>query len=329
MNQNRKVNFQNYLFLNKNKLITLIILSSLIIKLIFLKFFKLPQFYDVQTYIDTVNFFLNGISVSDQIMPMYPIIVYTVQSIFNIQIFNILLSCLTAVLFFNLTKYILDNILFRITVLTFISFYPYNIFYSITGFSETAYIFTLTLMMLLFYKDKILYAVVIGTIGILIKPIHFYPMFILVFYFDYFYFKKSFKKSLVKFIFSVLIFISMMSPWWIYNFKQYDKFIMFNLVGPHTLFIGNNPLNNSGGGVVIDEDDIKNNPDRFSQKHIDFSYDLLKGYPGFEFNDKLSKNVFSEGNKAALDRYNSYLEYSLNYIINNPSRFLELSYKNL
>ena len=36
----------------------------------------------------------------------------------------------------------------------------------------------------------------------------------------------------------------MMSPWWIYNFKQYDKFIMFNLVGPHTLFIGNNPLNN-------------------------------------------------------------------------------------
>ena len=134
MNQNRKVNFQNYLFLNKNKLITLIILSSLIIKLIFLKFFKLPQFYDVQTYIDTVNFFLNGISVSDQIMPMYPIIVYTVQSIFNIQIFNILLSCLTAVLFFNLTKYILDNILFRITVLTFISFYPYNIFYSITGF---------------------------------------------------------------------------------------------------------------------------------------------------------------------------------------------------
>ena len=126
-------------------------------------------------------------------MPMYPIIVYTVQSIFNIQIFNILLSCLTAVLFFNLTKYILDNILFRITVLTFISFYPYNIFYSITGFSETAYIFTLTLMMLLFYKDKILYAVVIGTIGILIKPIHFYPMFILVFYFDYFYFKKVLK----------------------------------------------------------------------------------------------------------------------------------------
>ena len=55
MNQNRKVNFQNYLF-QQNKLITLIILSSLIIKLI-LKFFKLPQFYDVQTYIDTVNFF--------------------------------------------------------------------------------------------------------------------------------------------------------------------------------------------------------------------------------------------------------------------------------
>ena len=57
--------------------------------------------------------------------------------------------------------------------------------------------------------------------------------------------------------------------------------------------------------MVIDEDDIKNNPDRFF-KNILILAMICSRLSGFEFNDKLSKNVFSEGNKAALDRYNSY-----------------------
>ena len=97
----------------------------------------------------------------------------------------------------------------------------------------------------------------------------------------------------------------MMSPWWIYNYKQYDKFIMFNLVGPHTLFIGNNPLNKTGGGIIVDEDDIKNHPTRFHKIQKDFSYDLMNGYPGFYFNEKTNKVEFVEGKKGAIDRYNN------------------------
>ena len=327
MNLNKYLNFQDFIQINQKPILILIILTSLIIKLLVFNFLSVPQFHDVETYINTINLFLNNLPVSDQIMPVYPIIVYLVQSFFNISLFNIILSCLTAILIFELTKYILDKIIFRFIVLIIISFYPYNIFYSITGFSEIAYIFTLTLMILFFYKNKIFYAVVVGTIGILIKPIHFYPLFILVFFFDYFYFKKNFKKSVIDMTLSIFIFIFLMSPWWIYNFKQYNKFIMFNLAGPHTLFIGNNPLNKTGGGVVIDQIDIKNNPDRFSQINIDFSYDLLIGYPGFEYNNELKKNVFSQGKEAALARYNSYLEYSFEFIKNNPIKFLELSYK--
>ena len=72
-----------------------------------------------------------------------------------------------------------------------------------------------------------------------------------------------------------------MSPWWIFNYNKYNKFIMFNLSSTLTLFIGNNPLNKTGGGTVVDDHDIKNFPKRFSKNQQDFSYDLLKGYPGF------------------------------------------------
>jgi len=327
MNQDRIITVQNYLNSNEQKILFSIIFLSLIAKLIFLKFFLVPSFFDVQTYLDTVEFFLNDMPISDQIMPMYPIIVYIVQNFLNIQLFNIIISCVTIILIFKLSKHIFNQIIFRFIVVLVIAFYPFNIFYSITGFSETVYVFFLTWMLLLFYKNKVFYATVLGTIGILIKPVHLYPLFILILFFDYFYFKKGTRKTLINLILCTLIFVSLMSPWWLYNYKQYNKFIMFNLVAPHTLFIGNNPLNKSGGGVVIDDDDIKNFPNRFSEKHIDFSYDLLKGYPGFKYNLELNKVQFLEGKKAALDRYESYLSYSIDYITNNPNRFIELSIK--
>ena len=86
-----------------------------------------------------------------------------------------------------------------------------------------------------------------------------------------------------------------MSPWWIFNYNKYNKFIMFNLSSTLTLFIGNNPLNKTGGGTVVDDHDIKNFPKRFSKNQQDFSYDLLKGYPGFSFDENKNKVIFIEG----------------------------------
>ena len=326
-NQNKFLHLKIFLVKNEVFLISLIIFLSLITKLLFSKFFEQPVFYDVQTYLNTVNLFFSRGQISDQIMPLYPIIVYLVEYSIGIQIFNILISCITIFIIYEIVKIINEDIFFTFMVVIVTSFYPFNIFYSITGFSEVTYVFLLTLMLLCFYKNRIFIATIIGTLAILIKPIHLYPLFILIFYFDFFYFKKKLGRSFLNFIISILIFISKMSPWWIYNYKQYDKFIMFNLVGPHTLFIGNNPLNKTGGGIIVDEDDIKNHPTRFHKIQKDFSYDLMNGYPGFYFNEKTNKVEFVEGKKGAIDRYNSYIKYSKEYILNNPGRFIELSYK--
>ncbi len=327
MNQNKFFAFQNFIDKKKNIILLIIIILSFLVKLFCLNYFLTPSFFDVQAYLETVDQFLKGVQVSDQIMPGYPIIVYLVNNIIKIEIFNIIVSCLTVLIIYDLSRYIYDKILFKLTLVLFIAFYPFNIFYSITGFSETVYVFFLSLMMLFFYKNKVFYATIVGTIAILIKPVHFYTLFILIFFFDFFYFKKSVKESFKNFILCVIIFVFMFSPWWMYNFKKYNKFIMFNLVAPHTLFIGNNPLNQSGGGVMIDKYDLETFPERFTKLHQDFSYDLMNGYPGFVFNLERNRVDFKEGNKAALDRYYSYLDYSKKYIKNNPKRFLELATK--
>lgn len=327
INQNKIYLIEDFLIKNQNLLIIFIIGLSFIIKFFFLNIYSLPHFFDVQTYLQAVEFFLRGVPLSDVIMPLYPIVVYIAEKIINIQIFNIFFSCITIFIIFQLLSLIYNKIIFKFSVIFIIAFYPFNIFYSITGFSETFYVLFLTTTLLFFYKDKIFLATLFGSLALLIKPIHFYPLLFFIFYFQLYYFKKKFKKSLFNILTCIAILVLVMGPWWIYNYNKYNKFIMFNLSSTLTLFIGNNPLNKTGGGTVIDDSDLKKHPKRFSKTRQDFSYDLLKGYPGFVFDESKNQVVFIEGVEASVDRYNSYLKYSKKYIYDNPDKFLELVFK--
>ena len=326
-NQNKIYLIEGFLIKNQKLLFLFIIGISFIIKLFFLNFYAQPYFFDVQTYIEAVEFFLKGISFSDVIMPLYPIVVYIAEKILNIQIFNILFSCLTIFITFQLLSFIYNKIIFKFLIILIIAFYPFNIFYSITGFSETFYVLFLTTTLLFFYKDNIFLATLFGSLALLIKPVHFYPLLFFIFYFQIYYFKKEFKQSVLNILGCVAILILVMSPWWIFNYNKYNKFIMFNLSSTLTLFIGNNPLNKTGGGTVVDDHDIKNFPKRFSKNQQDFSYDLLKGYPGFSFDENKNKVIFIEGVEGAINRHKSYLEYSQKYIFDNPDKFIELAFK--
>ena len=326
-NQNKIYLIEGFLIKNQKLLLVFLIGLSFVIKLFFLNFYAQPYFFDVQTYIEAVEFFLKGISFSDVIMPLYPIVVYIAEKILNIQIFNILFSCLTIFITFQLLSFIYNKIIFKFLIILIIAFYPFNIFYSITGFSETFYVLFLTTTLLFFYKDKIFLATLFGSLALLIKPVHFYPLLFFIFYFQIYYFKKEFKKSVFTILACGAILILVMSPWWIFNYNKYNKFIMFNLSSTLTLFIGNNPLNKTGGGTVVDDHDIKNFPKRFSKSQQDFSYDLLKGYPGFSFDENKKKVIFIEGVEGAIDRHKSYLKYSQKYIFDNPDKFIELVFK--
>ena len=125
-NQNKIYLIEGFLIKNQKLLLLFIIGISFIIKLFFLNFYAQPYFFDVQTYIEAVEFFLKGISFSDVIMPLYPIVVYIAEKILNIQIFNILFSCLTIFITFQLLSFIHNKIIFKFLIILIIAFYPFN-----------------------------------------------------------------------------------------------------------------------------------------------------------------------------------------------------------
>ena len=100
-----------------------------------------------------------------------------------------------------------------------------------------------------------------------------------------------------------------MSPWWYHNYLKYNEFVRLNLGFGLTFYAGNNPLNKTGGGVIIDEDDLRKFPERFSTVLKDYDFEEFRGKSGFELKvDYVDENGDVE-------------TYELGYEENEISRF--------
>ena len=75
----------------------------------------------------------------------------------------------------------------------------------------------------------------------------FVPFIIFSFYFVYN--DKNLKYSITSILKYLAVYIFLLSPWWIHNYYKYDTFVRTNLAMGQILYIGNNPLNKSGGGI--------------------------------------------------------------------------------
>ena len=86
------------------------------------------------------------------------------------------------------------------------------------------------------------------------------------------------------------------------------------------LYAGNNHLNKTGGGVIITEEDIKKNPERFNAELYDYSLETFKDKIGFKV---VSDNfpVYEGGKKAYLIRHNTLINKALEFIKDNPKIF--------
>ena len=119
-------------------------------------------------------------------------------------------------------------------------------------------------------------------LSILTRPLGdlIFPFIIL--YFLIFIFKFNKRKILINILKYLAIYFILMTPWWYHNYIKYDKFVRLNLSTNFLLYVGNNKNNKTGGGVVIDRDDIRLFPERFSIPHSDYNFEIFRGKPGFE-----------------------------------------------
>ena len=174
-------------------------------------------------------------------------------------------------------------------------------------------------------------------------------MFFLVFIFKY---KK--KLILINIFKYLMVYIILMSPWWYHNYLKYGKFVRLNIGSSFVLYVGNNPLNKTGGGVIIDEDDLRKFPERFTKTVKDYDFEEFRNKPGFElkvdyvdpngdvtsykigynknqvdpaFGEKLGIVTRIKGDKYALLREEQFKKSALKYIKENPLIFLKICLK--
>ena len=53
-----------------------------------------------------------------------------------------------------------------------------------------------------------------------------------------------------------IIYLVIMSPWWMHQYQKYGEFVRLNLADGIVLYSGNNPLNKTGGGIVGSDVDM-------------------------------------------------------------------------
>jgi len=310
---------KNFIF---NTRIINIIFFGLFLRVIALIFFKHPirinpgeasqgtiPFGDTDIYIRIGNelfdknseFYINGLVSSSVHMPGYPTWIYLLNFLSQNQIGyltgDIIISGITIYIIYQLSQVIFnDEWVSKISAFIF-SIYPFSIFYSISGLSETLYVFLILSSILLFYKNYFFYGSIVIILSIYVKGISDYIAPILILIFSFFVYKDTFKQGLQRFFLYFLTYCVIMSPWWVHNWNKYNKFVRTDLAYGYHMYAGNNFMNKSGGGS--------------GGTDVDNSQIL-----GYEIRQRWNPSDYIRSDKI-------FKKEAYNYILEDPNRFLK------
>lgn len=261
-------------------------------------YFIMPglDFPDTGTYIQAgQELFSTGQIEVHNVMPIHPIFVYLLNDILLIKLANIIFSALSVYLVYELSSVIFNNRTYSIIAALITCFYPYFIFYSITGLTESFYIFLLLSAFLSLYKKQFIVASMIIVLSILQRPTLDLLAPLLIFSFAYYVHKLNLKTSILHVLKYFVVYVILMSPWWFHQINKYDQFVRLNLGDGVVWFSGNNPDNQSGGGVI----------------------GSIKG-------DDMNISVFSSVTDP-IEKNNAMKKAAFAFIQENPQRFIELA----
>jgi 4-amino-4-deoxy-L-arabinose transferase-like glycosyltransferase len=275
----------------KDKPLLIILFTALIVRLIIMLFYPDQLFPDAQAYKTIGKEIFSGSIITNNIyMPLYPILSFITGG-GKIQILtDIFLSVISIWLIFSISIVLFKDRLMALLSSIIGALYPHFVFYSVSGLTEVFFTFLILLSFLLFYKNKIVWAMIFSIFALLVKPSLDFFNPILVVIFIIIVHKMQWKVALKYLGIYFLSYVVIMSPWWIHQYQKYDSFVRLSLGDGIVLYAGNNPLNFSGGGISgVDFDDSH-----------------------FEVQDPIIRNITLKN--AAFE-----------YILSNPGHFVKMS----
>ena len=238
----------------------LILILALVVRL--LAWLILPEFNfpDLQNYIDSgQQLFAYGEIGQHHVMPLYPIVTYLLGEKYNIIFFGIILSVFNVFMIYQVSYLLFNNKRVSCIAMLIWSVYPFSIFYSITGLTETFFVSVLMTFFYFMYKNKVLPAFILAALSVLIRPTLelFFP--VVIFLFSYLVLQKKPIESWLYVAKYLLVYMLIMSPWWLHQYDKYNQFVRLNLGAGIVLYTGHNILNKEGRssndpvkGVVVD-----------------------------------------------------------------------------
>jgi len=248
--------------------------------------------HDVLDYRDSAEHFLKtGLMVNWYQMPLYPLLIAITGPGIGQLAADIALSVASVWLIYALTDQLFANQHARIFSALIAACYPPLIFFSVVGLSETLFIALILAAFLCWYRGRFTAAAIFAVSAILTRPIFdvFAPALVLLFALAIH--RLPLGKALRHLGIYLVVYCALMTPWWLNNYRAYGAFVRLNLGAGMVLYAGNNPLNRSGGGNL-----------------------------GVDYDPSAFANI---PDPVARDR--ALRDAAIEYIVQNPHRFLELA----
>ena len=222
---------------------------------------------DAETYITAARDILAWrVFESELVMPLYPLQAALMGADpLALRLSDIALSTLSVWLIHRLTLVMLNDRGAALLAALFAAIYPHFIFYAITGLTETSYVAIMLLGFLLLYMGRLTAGAAVLIIGLLSRPSLELLLPILLLWAALMIHRLHWRAALGLLAKAALVYVLVMSPWWAHNMVKYDSFVRLNLGDGRMLYMGNNPLNLSGGGLEGADTDVT----RFYQTHPD------------------------------------------------------------
>ncbi len=186
---------------------------------------------------------LNGL----YFMPLYPALVAVAGPGWPQLLIDITLSTVLVWLIYELTDVIFPSKRAAVLAAAIAAIYPYFIFYSIVGVTETLFMVLVLAAYVSWYRNAYIAASVFTVLGILTRPVLEPLAPLLIFYFALAIRGLSIKTTAKYLAIYAAIYCVLMAPWWLHNYKAYHTFVRLNLGSGVALLSGNSPSNQSGG----------------------------------------------------------------------------------
>jgi len=245
------------LAVDKRRFFGLVFFAAILIRLAIFMFIPDLEFPDTKTYKLAGYEILSGDYVSnDWYMPLYSIYTYVLSSNFNIKMADMLMSSLTVVVIYYLSNQVFNNEYAARLSAIILAVYPFSVFYSLSMLTESMFVLVYLAGMYFLYRQNYFVASVIFSVSVLIKPLLELIVPILFFVVVLFLHKKSVVETFKVVAVYMLVYATVMSPWWSHNYNRYGSFVSTTLISGHVLYSGNNELNSTGGGISVRDYDV-------------------------------------------------------------------------